>query len=371
MKKAVITVVLTIALVGAIIGAIGYAGSKSDSSSGDRSGSSTTSTTLTAAQQAEKAESSAWEDEATKAFGGQDLATAVHDLIQGIDDWKAGKKPTDQAANEVNLHLQTFVAGRDALAKLRPYPRDPDPQHPVVNRLYMRSAEMYVVVARLYQVMLTLPAGQLRDQEETLARRVRELADRVFDRGRAIVLPHLFEEKPENVQVNLPEEVPKWSAEGELPGPPLDDPPPPADRFPPTHADTRPTQARDKWLAALTKTNVPSANDLAAAITAADAERLKGLGRAYVAATEAMRNEPDPSDAGGREESATVRIGLLIDADAARSAQVATFLSDPLSRDRLVASAKRLALIGDELWVRDLPPRSTGFDVGLLTTDGP
>jgi hypothetical protein len=362
-KKAILTVVLCVAVVAGGIAAVFYAGGGSGD---DVSTASTTTTTLNEAQKAEQVESTTWDTEATNAFGGQKLSTAVSELLKTIEDWKGGARPTDQVAGILGQDRQTFLDARDRIKKLRPYPRDPQ-----VNTFYLRSAEMYVDTVRLYQAMLTLPAGPLRDQQELEAKRVRELADRVFDRGRASVVPHLFEPKLENVEVNLPEEVPKWAAEGVLPGPPLDDAAPPADKFPPTHEATRPTQERAKWIDAVKATAIPSAGDLAAAITNANADQLKGHARAYVKAAEQLRPVPDPDGPGGREESARVRLGLLVDGEAARTAQLATLLPDAAQRPILLAIARRLALVGDELWSPDLPARSTGFDPAVFDASTP
>ncbi|MDQ1395200.1 MAG: hypothetical protein QOG64_459 [Acidimicrobiaceae bacterium] len=363
MTKAILAVLLTVGVVAGIIVIVG----RSDGGSNKASPPTTTSTTvLTAAQLAERSESEAWNAEATDAFGGQALNKTIQDLLNGVNDWKSGKKSSADFATELDTHLKAFVLARDRMHALRPYPQDPR-----VNDFYGRSANLYVEAIRVYQDMVALPATPARDQTELMARRIRELADRIFDRGRALVDAHLYVEPAKDVELRLPEEVPNWVAEGLAPGPPLDDPPPPADPLAPIHQDTRPTTSTSGWLSAVAASGAPPAPDLPAAITAGDGARLQAVGRAFVGAAEKLRNQPDPAGPEGREEGARFRLGLLVDGEAARAAQLATVIGDPTLAAHLGVTARRLALVGEGLSAPGVPPRSSGFDPGLLAQNGP
>jgi hypothetical protein len=103
---------------------------------------------------------------------------------------------------------------------------------------------------------------------------------------------------------------------------------------------------------------------VAAAIDHGAEAELRDLSRRLVAAAEALRRRPDP--VADREGGVIVRLGLLVDADAARAAQAARVLPAGVERDNLTLVAERLALVSDGLWAADLPPRRSGFSLSIL-----
>jgi len=289
----------------------------------------------------------AWDRKAQAAFA--ELVREVPDLVVGAREWLAGGRAPDRTRERVT-HLATP----------RPFA--------AVHDLYERSAQLYVEVARVYRVAVASPASELRSQLDLLARRVRELGDRVFDRGRALL--SLDDPAPGGlVQVHRPEEVPIWPDEGLAAGPPLEDPPPPPAGLPPLRRETRPEEAPAEWRHAVRTAGVPAVSALALAIGGRDGGQLRQLSRQLVAAAERLRDQPDPR--GDREKGARVRLSLLVSADAARTAQAAALLADPVLADRLDRVARRLALVGDGLWASELGARQTGFDLRLLEEQGP
>ena len=186
--------------------------------------------------------------------------------------------------------------------------------------LYLASADLYVSSVRAYEGAI---GATDRTQFDLLARRLRELGDRVFDRGRAAL--GITRGATPDIQVNDPEEVPIWTAEGLAAGPPLDDPPPPPAASPPLRAATRPEQSRGAWERDVARANAPAATEL----RTSDQNKLRSVARQFVAAAEYLRDKPDPR--GGREESARLRLSWLAYADAARARQLA--IADALIRD--------------------------------------
>ena len=153
-------------------------------------------------------------------------------------------------------------------------------------------------------------------------------------------------------------------------GPPLDDPPPAADRLGSVREESRPTEPRPAWVGAVGRAAVPDTKALASAITAADPAALQLLARAYVAAAEKLRTEPDPAGPIGREESARYRLSLLVRADAARASQLATVVGDPAVGAKLAVTARRIALVADGITVDGVPNPPSGFDPSLLVQSG-
>jgi hypothetical protein len=281
----------------------------------------------------------AWEQKASAAF--KPLVNDVPDLITGAREWQAGGRPTDDFTKQVRNAVADFERTRARVAAL-----GASPKNKAAGRLYEHSAQLYVEVGRIYQVMITTEPGDVRAQLDLLARRVRELADRVFDQGHGALAPYLDEQRSPDVEVRAPEEVPLWPEEGLAAGPPLDAVPPPAAPSPPLRQQTRPEETAAAWAKDVRAAGIPSDGELTAAVRGAPADRLGDLARRYVAAAERLRLRPDPK--GEREKSAVLRLGLLVDADAARTAQAATFLQDGPQRD-LTDVGRTVAGVGKDL----------------------
>jgi hypothetical protein len=280
----------------------------------------------------------AWDQKASAAF--KPLVNDVPDLVQGAREWQAGQRSTDDFTQQVNTAVADFERSRKQVAGL-----GPSPKNKTAGELYTHSAELYEQVGRIYQVMVATDAD-VRAQLDLLARRVRELADRVFDRGHAALAPYLGEQQSPDIEVKAPEEVPLWPEEGLAAGPPLDAAPPPAAASPPLRQQTRPSEAASAWAKDVRAAGIPPAVELRAALRTAAADRLGDLARRYVAAAEVLRARPDPK--GKRDQSAVLRLGLLVDADAARAAQAATFLAGT-SQDQLKGIAVHLEDVGTKL----------------------
>ncbi len=281
----------------------------------------------------------AWEAKAKDAF--QPLVNDVPDLVRGSREWQAGDRPTDAYRDTVQKAMADFVRTRARVAALKP-----SPKVPAAGELYENSAELYVEVGRLYEVQLASDPGDMRTQLDLLARRVRELADRVYDRGHAAIAPYLDEQQHPDVEVRLPEEVPMWQAEGLAAGPPLDDPPgPPADA-PPLRQANRPAGSLAAWTSAVKGARIMSAGELDAAIAGSDGDQLRAVARQFGTAAERLRDVPDPK--GERERSAVLRLGLLVNSEAARAAESAAVLKNGSSGE-LTDVSRVLARVGEDM----------------------
>jgi len=297
----------------------------------------------------------AWDQKASAAF--KPLVGDVPDLVQGAREWQDGQRSKEDFTQQVDAAVADFELTRGRLAMLAP-----SPKNKAAGQLYAHSAQLYVGVGRIYEVMLATQAGDVRTQLDLLARRVRELADRVFDRGHAALAPYVSEPQAPDVEVRTPEEVPLWPEEGLAAGPPLDAPPPPAAASPPLRQQSRPQEGAPAWAKDVRAARIPSYAELSSAmdrvsanakpdpsrppITGPDRDRLGGLAQRFTAASERLRSRPDPK--GQRDRSAVLRLGLLVEADAARAAQAATFLTGAPQRD-LARTAAVVSGIGRDL----------------------
>ena len=177
----------------------------------------------------------------------------VPDLVLGAREWQAGERPADVFAEQVRKSLADFARSRDRVAAL-----EPSPKAKVAGQLYEDSTLLYVEVGRIYDVMLRSEPGDVRTQLDLLARRVRELADRIYDRGHAALAPYLDEQQSPDIEIRTPEEVPIWPAEGLAAGPPLDEVPGPTASSPPLRQARRPEQSPASWARAVRAANVRS-----------------------------------------------------------------------------------------------------------------
>lgn len=312
-----------------------------------------------AARQA-KAAATAWQPKVTAAF--QPVHAALSSFVGGTQEWSSGSLDDGEFRARVVSDLAAFVRARDAVEALPPMAAASN--GPRAKDLYVRSAELYEQAARTELIAVDTPPGDLRVQLRLLGQRLRELADRVFDRGGVVVSHAIGQVTDPNFVVNLPEEVPIWGTEGLAPGPPLDVGVTGPVGLPPQRQANRPQQSRARWRAAVARLDVPSARAVAAAIRNGDGNRLRTLARTLTAASESLRTTADPT--GDREGAVVVRLGLLVGAEAARAAQASRLLRAGVDRDQLELVAQRLALVSDHLWAEDLPPRRSGFPAAIL-----
>jgi hypothetical protein len=339
-KHALAVVGLVVGLTVAAIAAVAAFGS-SDGSDGVPFRFSTT-TTLSPEQQTARA----WNERAISAL--RPLTDLVAPYVTDTRAWTEGTVATEHLRASLAEWAADVAAARSALADV-----GAPGGVPVASPAYDTSAALYAEVIRVSTAALDVPAGPVRDEVVRLAQRLRILGDRVFDRGRGAVALVVPESAIPDVEVRRPEEVPSWPAEQLAVGPPLDAAAPPASETFPPREEGRPTQPRASWVAAVSAAGTPSLESLRAAVATRDAGGLAELARRAEAAAESLRAEPDPADKGGREESARVRLGFLVRADAARAAQAASLVEGPAASGLREAAAALVELAAGPVFELD------------------
>jgi hypothetical protein len=308
-------------------------------------------TTTTTAKPLSKA-ATAWLQRLDDAF--RPVADKLPELVQAAQPWAAGTKPNDEFAGDVRRIAPEFVKAREAVAAVPPLKEARE-----ARDVFAASARLFVEYTEVYLAAVEPGAEGMRESFDLVARRLRTLGDRIYDRARHDVDPSRDQPQGEDVEVRLPEEVPNWVAEGIAAGPPLADPPPPPPSDPPVRQQRRPTQSEKKWLAQVRKAAIPSAERLGKAIRDGDPAALRSLAERYDAASVALKKAADPPK--GRDRAALVRLRLLVYAEASRVAQAAAVVPSPAAAPRLAASARRLAVIADDLEDPDLSGPRSGF----------
>src|SRR5207237_10845905 len=125
------------------------------------------------------------------------------ELIKGAREWIAGTRPTEQFQQELDVDITRFAAARNDVANIAPYKKAPQ-----AIGLYREGAQLYLEFARVYRAAVSTPPGDARTQLDVLARRVRELGDRIYDRGTAAMPPFVHDDPLKDVDARLPQQLP-------------------------------------------------------------------------------------------------------------------------------------------------------------------
>ncbi len=289
-------------------------------------------------------EAVAWDQRAAAVFG--PVAKQLPDVAHHVEQWRRREVPAVQVDAELGALRAAYTEALRGLANLPPLPATA-----AVVPLYRSSLELGPAWVDVTRAAVAARAGPTADQLYLSGRRLRELADRVFDRGHLLLEPLIGPRATPGVEIVRPPAIPDWVVEGLAPGPPIADPSPtPTDRPLPQGAGN--TQRRATWISGLFGVlEPPRPADLTAAAARGDTVQLIELADRLDAAAFKMRGVPDPLDreTGTRADPQTrvlAALRFLIDAEAARLLALGP---------RDIAHAVLRA--GQPVWVRDLPPR--------------
>jgi len=294
------------------------------------------------------------------------LADDLTEVLESRRSWREGQATKLDFALTLDAKRPAFENVRTDIVELRlanSSDRSLD--------LYVEASQLYLEMVRTLRVAVADVPEQLALELDRSASRIRTLADRIYDQAKSAGTPRpQTKVTAAHEEYRLTTEVPDWVDEGLAAGPPLADPPAPASESPALREDNRPQQPERKWLDAVRVAGIPDAATLARAIDALDVATLRSVADAMAGAVNRLRSVPDPAR-GGRARSAVLNLGLLVHEEAARIGQGAGLIADVAVSARLADVARRLALIGDDLWDGAFGPRTSGFDRALLRQRGP
>ena len=294
-----------------------------------------------------------WSTQVTRDFA--PLAEALQPLLLDVKPWEEHATPTAAAtvAADVTRFLPDFQSARQALARQAALSLAPQ-----ALADYRSAADLYTESIRLTGAAAGQPQGPLELQIQLSSDRVRELADRVFDQASVVLQPFTPVAPPApGVTIIKPLDVPVWAEVGLAAGPPLDVATPAAPRT--YYQSTRPQESLAAWRSQVSALALPSAGEEADAIRTGTAADLRSVSDRFSAAEAALTADPDPSN--GRVTGTRLRLGLLVDAEAARTAEEAVLLGSSAAAPPLRQVSAALAVIGDGMWDSQLGPRSTGL----------
>jgi hypothetical protein len=215
------------------------------------------------------------------------FAERLAPVIKAAAEWVEGKAPAENLTGELSLFLPEAIKARQAVAALPVLEEAPS-----VRDLYRDSVGLYIDFGRIYLAAVDPAAESLRGQLDLAARRLRVLADRIYEQGRTLIDPASQSPGDETVEIRRAPEVPEWEAEGLAAGPPLAEAPPPPPDVPPEREGPREEEPEEEWLGRVRKAEFPSGADLAAAIGAGNGTRLGRLAETYLASVAACASPP-------------------------------------------------------------------------------
>lgn len=128
------------------------------------------------------------------------------DAVETAGRWSTGDATDEELRGALDAAEATLPATKEAVAELD----EPGGSSPA-KAMYLASVDLYAVTVDALRAALGAD-GEARAEIGLLARRVRTLADRVYDRGRAIVDPAAADAPGITVVRSAP--VPDWADEG-------------------------------------------------------------------------------------------------------------------------------------------------------------
>lgn len=301
-------------------------------------------------------EAAAWSAQVTSDYA--QLVSSLQPLLVAVQAWETNTgSSAKQVAADVAQYTPDFQNSVTALDRQAPLALAPQ----AIDD-YRSAADLYLESIRVVGVAAAQPPGSLDQQLQLSSTRIRELGDRVYDQATVLLKPYTQQTPPTpGVTFVQPLDVPVWSEVGLSPGPPLDTATPATPNT--SYQQTRPQEPFAQWQAQVQALGLPTAAAEATAIQTGDGATLRSMSDVFNSAALRLTADPDPST--GRSVGTRLRLGLLVDAEATRTAEEAALLGTSPAAAQLRTIAATLAVSGDQLWDPQLGPRSTGLQASL------
>ncbi|MBA3742991.1 hypothetical protein [Sporichthya sp.] len=298
-----------------------------------------------------------WKNGIVSDFGS--MSQGALNYLKTINDWRTGKAKDPEVDAASGLALDNFLLTRDLLVDRAGFDQAP---RALVN--YRDSVELYIAHARLAKLGVGVKDDQLNRQIQLIMGRLRYVADRFYDLGGDEMKPYVFEDRAvEGFEFTRAVDVPSFAGTDLAPGPPLALAKPAASQTR-EYQEVRPEEEFATWATTVEAAKVPTAEAEAKAIKNGTADELDTFAEQLTAASDYLHAAPDPLDE--RELSTRVQLGLLVQAEAMRSAQVSKLVPDKL-RPEATEITQVLALLGNSMWDDRLGARDIGYPQTLLT----
>ena len=287
------------------------------------------------------------------------MSQGTLDYVRVFNDWRNGNARPGEFAGAATRTMDKYLEARELLSHRVAF--EPAPRALLD---YRDTLQIFLAHTRVAKAASRVADRDLRLQVQLLLGRLRVLADRVYDLGNDEMNPFIFHSgEVSGFEYLRPADVPSFAGSDLAPGRPLSSP---ATTSSPAreYEQARPEQAWSVWATTVQAAGIPGPEGITSAITRGNLATLDRLAIRLTAASDRIHASPDPK--GERELSSRLQLGLLVQAEAARVAQLSRLV--PHHRAEVKEVAEVLALIGNNMWDDRLGQRALGFPAELLVT---
>jgi hypothetical protein len=277
------------------------------------------------------------------------MTSVLLGLLATTSAWQSTGKSELSVASQITAALPNFRTTIEELSRLPVLTGAPG-----ARTRDLAGAELYALAFRIELVAAALPAGEVQSQLEVSFERIRDLGDRVYDQGTALItaLGPAPTTNP-NVEVVAPQPVPNWPSLGLTAGPPLA-----PSRVPAIDEKPARTQPMGSWRSDVDRDGVPDGQEELKGLKTMSPGQAVAISDQFQAAASRISTQPRPK--GQKSLWAVTELSFLIDEEAVR-AHVAALL-EPTQSQALNQEGEALALVGESLWAgAELGRRSIGL----------
>lgn len=299
-----------------------------------------------------------WSDEVKFDLAGASQSTL--DYLKVINDWTEGKQDNEAMSAAADRAFLNYTEALGFLEKRSPFEEAP---RALAN--FRDSFQLLTETARLAKLGSGIESDELRKQFQLQISRLRNLGDRFYDLANTEMEPYL-PQRPvlddEMFQFIRNPEVPSFAGTNVAPGPPL------TEASPETaeqrgYQEVRPVQEFAEWVELVKDTELPTPQEQVDAIEEADVDALGELADQLTAASDALYEAADPRES--RHLNTRVQLGLLVQAEAMRTGQLAALLEGE-EAEVATTIAQTLALVASRMWDDRLGTRTVDLPETLL-----
>ena len=270
-----------------------------------------------------------------------DLKPLDSSLVSGLQaaaQWQSGKESAATAAQTFTTDLPTLTTALHNLEVQAPLPGQAG-----ALADYATAVNLYLQAFLLEEAATQLAPGRLASQLQRSFLRIRQLGDVTYDVGTTRLAP-LLGSSLAGADVQAGRRLPNWTAERLAPGSPLEG----LWAAAPSGPSGAHSQSPTAWAAAVRRAGAPSQSATSAEVhqSSTTTRQLASLALSLQRAEAHLNSVPGPM--GDALASSHLRLGLLVDAEAALSAEASRLVGvapDPA----LQGVAVSLVAIGEGL----------------------
>jgi hypothetical protein len=264
------------------------------------------------------------------------LGTSLVSGLQSASQWQAGTVTAAQAASAFGTDASDLEVVLGTVEDLKPLPG----QRAALGD-YVAAVTLYLQAFLVDDAATHLAPGALVAQLQRSFQRIRHLGDVTFDQGTTQLAP-LLGSALAGPDVRAARQIPDWVSLSLAPGQPLES------SWSGTRDQPSGSQSPARWAAAVRDDGAPSSSSLRSALRRSSTATRQLSRIAWALQRAEVRLDRVSGPSGAPETSALLRLGLLVDAEAALAGE-ASALAGVAPDTPLAGVASALASVGGGL----------------------